>query len=71
MKSILLDTNAYARLMAGDKSVLEILGRAETVFLSAIVCGELLDGFKGGTREKENRRLLTHLRRSRRSVFFR
>ena len=41
MKRILLDTNAYARFFGGDEGVLGVLGEAETVYLSAIVLGEL------------------------------
>ena len=55
MKSILLDTNAYARFLGGDERVLDALGEAETTYLSTIVLGELLAGFKGGSRFQENR----------------
>ncbi len=37
--SILLDTNAYARFLAGDEGVLSVLGDAGTVYISAIVIG--------------------------------
>ncbi len=55
MKKVLLDTNAYTALKRGDTDILELLGRAETVFMSAIVLGELYAGFKGGSREALNR----------------
>ncbi len=55
MKKVLLDTNAYTRLLTGDKDVLEVLGRAHTVFMSIFVLGELYAGFRGGLRESENR----------------
>lgn len=55
MKKVLLDTNAYTRLLLGDKAVLEVLGRADTVFMSIFVLGELYAGFRGGKREPENR----------------
>lgn len=55
MKKILLDTNAYTRLLRGDEGVLEVLGRADTVFVSVVVLGELYAGFKGGDRESANR----------------
>lgn len=58
MKKILLDTNAYARLLAGDKDVLAILAQSETVYLSIFVLGELYAGFADGLREKENRAIL-------------
>lgn len=58
MKRILLDTNAYGRLLSGDEDVLDAVGNAETVFVPVFVLGELYAGFRGGTRETENRRLL-------------
>ena len=58
MKKILLDTNCYARYLTGDEKGLAVIGRAETVYLSVIVIGELLVGFKGGTREQDNKRFL-------------
>lgn len=55
MKKILLDTNAYTALLRGDEAILDLLGQAETVFMSAIVLGELHAGFKGGNKEAANR----------------
>ena len=58
MKRILLDTNCYAGYLTGDEKVLDAIGRADAVYLSVIVVGELLAGFKGGSREKDNKRIL-------------
>lgn len=58
MKKILLDTNAYTKFLAGDERVLEFLSKAETVYMSVVVIAELLAGFKGGTKQTENQRLL-------------
>ena len=58
MNSILLDTNAYTRYAGGDSSVLDAIRRADIVYLSTFVLAELLDGFIGGSRERENRLLL-------------
>jgi tRNA(fMet)-specific endonuclease VapC len=58
VKKILLDTNAYAALMAGNDDVLIVLSAAETIYISVIVLGELLEGFKGGNKERENRKRL-------------
>jgi tRNA(fMet)-specific endonuclease VapC len=58
MKKIVLDTNAYARLMTGDEQVLAILSESEIVYMSVFVLGELYAGFKGGGRERENTALL-------------
>ena len=58
MKKILLDTNAYSAFLKGDEDVYRALSSAVEVFLSVIVMGELLSGFKGGSREAHNRSLL-------------
>ena len=62
MKRILLDTNAYGAFMGGDERVLDVLAEAETVFLSAVVIGELEAGFRGGSRPRENRAQLKSFR---------
>jgi predicted nucleic acid-binding protein len=58
MKKVLLDTHAYTSLLRGDREVLNVLGRADTVFMSVFVLGEMYAGFKGGDRERENREQL-------------
>lgn len=58
MKRILLDTNAYTRLLTGDANVLDAVAEAEQVHLSVFVMGELLAGFRGGTKLQQNRQLL-------------
>jgi tRNA(fMet)-specific endonuclease VapC len=55
---VLLDTNAYTALLRGDESVGLLLESADVVYLSAVVVGELLFGFRGGTREASNRKIL-------------
>ena len=56
MKAIIIDTSAYSRFLGGDESVLEMLAVAETVYLSTIVLGELLAGFRGGSKLQEKAR---------------
>ncbi len=51
---LLLDTSAYSALMKGDDWVVRQVRNAEEVLLSAIVVGELLFGFRGGSRFTEN-----------------
>lgn len=51
LKNILLDTNAYSAFKRGDSEPIEILRRAETIGISAVVLGELLSGFAAGARE--------------------
>lgn len=58
MRTILLDTNAYARFLGGDENVLEALGSAEIVYLSIFVLGELFAGFQGGNKLKDNKKIL-------------
>ena len=58
MRRVLLDTNAYARLLAGDANVLDQVAEAEQVHLSVFVMGELLAGFRGGTKFAQNRKML-------------
>jgi len=58
VKKIVLDTNAYTRLLAGNEDVLDVVGTAETLYMSIFVLGELYAGFAGGTRERENRETL-------------
>lgn len=55
MKKIILDTNAYAILLAGDEDVLSALSSAETVYMSVFVLGELFAGFAGGAKKRENK----------------
>jgi tRNA(fMet)-specific endonuclease VapC len=58
MNRILLDTNAYARLLAGDERILAALAGADRVFISVFVLGELNAGFRAGEKGRENRRIL-------------
>lgn len=58
MKKIILDTNAYTKLLCGDETVLGVVAAAQTVYMSIFVLGELHSGFKGGKREAENRDIL-------------
>ena len=58
MKKILLDTNAYVRFLRGDEKVMSCLARADTVYMSVFVLGELFAGFKAGSKEKGNKELL-------------
>ena len=58
MKKIILDTNAYTKLLLGDEQILQALGNADSIFVPVIVLGELFTGFRGGTKEKNNRQIL-------------
>jgi tRNA(fMet)-specific endonuclease VapC len=58
VKKIILDTNAYTRLLAGEEDVLNVIGSVETLYMSIFVLGELNAGFAGGIRERENKETL-------------
>jgi len=65
---VLVDTNAYSALMAGNGRVADELAKSEAILLSPIVIGELLDGFLSGTRVDENRAVLARFREKPRTV---
>ena len=51
---VALDTSAYSALMRGHRDVASLVRRAEAVLLPAVVAGELLYGFRYGSRFEEN-----------------
>jgi predicted nucleic acid-binding protein len=55
MTGILVDTNIYVAFKRNQQRAVDLLRRAEYIGISTIVLGELLAGFRCGTREKENR----------------
>lgn len=66
---ICLDTSGYAAFKRGQEGVVDRLQRAEEIVLPAVVLGELLAGFRMGSRDRLNREeLATFLESSRVSV---
>ncbi len=55
MKRFLIDTNIYSHALKGDPEVISILRKANLIGISVISIGELLSGFKGGSKITENR----------------
>jgi tRNA(fMet)-specific endonuclease VapC len=51
---LLLDTNAYVALMQGHPGVAGCVRLAEHLLISAVVAGELIYGFRNGTRPERN-----------------
>ncbi len=51
---VLLDTNVYSAMMRGHPRVIHRIRNAEEVILSGIVAGELLLGFRAGSRFSRN-----------------
>ncbi|MBW6512512.1 MAG: type II toxin-antitoxin system VapC family toxin [Desulfuromonadaceae bacterium] len=58
MQQILIDTNFYVAFKRKQESVLTRFRQAEYIGVSTVVLGELLAGFRCGSREAENRREL-------------
>jgi tRNA(fMet)-specific endonuclease VapC len=52
--NVTLDTSAYSQMRRGNKAILDVVQRSETIALSAIVLGELHSGFRAGNRSAEN-----------------
>ena len=55
---VLLDSNAYSNLKRGHPRVVELIRGSEEIYLSTIVVGELLFGFRMGSRFDRNVREL-------------
>ncbi|MGA8241320.1 MAG: type II toxin-antitoxin system VapC family toxin [Desulfobacterales bacterium] len=51
---ILLDTSAYVGFKRNNVELVEMIIAADLILFSAVVLGELLFGFRGGTRFKKN-----------------
>ena len=51
---LLLDTDAYTLLMRGQREVAQIVRSARELLLSAVVVGELMYGFRRGSRLERN-----------------
>jgi tRNA(fMet)-specific endonuclease VapC len=58
MTRVLIDTNIYSLAMRGAQEVVEILRHTRQIGISAISIGELFSGFRGGSREQQNRQEL-------------
>jgi tRNA(fMet)-specific endonuclease VapC len=51
---ILLDTNAYVGFKHNVEQVVNIIASAEQIYFSPVVMGELMFGFRNGSRFNEN-----------------
>ena len=58
MKRILVDTNAYAAFKRNDAATVAIFRAVEYIGVNIVVLGELFSGFKGGSKELQNRKEL-------------
>ena len=55
---LLLDSNAYSHLKRGHRPIADLVRRSEEILLPLVVIGELLYGFRHGTRLERNVREL-------------
>ena len=51
---ILLDTNTYVAFRQGHRGVMSVISETDTVAMSTVVLGELLFGFRNGSRFQDN-----------------
>ena len=51
---IMLDTSAYVAFKRNNSDAVEMITRAEQIHFSPVVLGELMFGFRNGTRFKKN-----------------
>lgn len=58
MNRLLIDTNIYSNLLKGEKEIFAILQKTNEIGIASISIGELLSGFKGGSKEQQNRKEL-------------
>ncbi len=55
MRSVMVDTSAYAVFKRGHPEVVIVLRKTRSILLSTVVLGELLAGFEVGSRRQKNR----------------
>lgn len=55
MKRIIIDTNFYAAFKRNDDEAVNLLKQVEYIGVNTVILGELLAGFRCGSREKQNR----------------
>ncbi len=58
MKKIIIDTNFYVAFKRGDEAAIQALKKAEYIAVNTVILGELLAGFRCGSKEKQNRKEL-------------
>ncbi|MCX7046851.1 MAG: type II toxin-antitoxin system VapC family toxin [Candidatus Sumerlaeota bacterium] len=58
MSPTLIDTNIYCDAARGSESAAQILRMCDSILVSPVSIGELLEGFKKGSQERSNREIL-------------
>ena len=56
---VALDTNRYVDFCRGEPAAVGVIQQAHHVFVPFVVLGELRAGFLGGSRNRQNERVLT------------
>ena len=57
MKAIVIDTNIYSLAMKNENHAIAILKRSESILVCSIVIGELLSGFRFGSKVEKNMKI--------------
>jgi predicted nucleic acid-binding protein len=55
MKRIIIDTNFYAAFKRNDPETVALLQQSEYIGITTVILGELLAGFRCGSKERQNR----------------
>lgn len=55
MKRVIIDTNFYAAFKRSDAEAVDFIRKVEHIGVNTVILGELLAGFRCGSREKQNR----------------
>lgn len=58
MQRLFLDTSAYSEFKRGNADIIEIIRKADQIYVNPVVIGELLSGFDGGKWRDKNRKEL-------------
>lgn len=58
VRKVMLDTSAYSAFLRGNADIKHALQRADEIYLTPVILGELYSGFKIGAQEKKNRETL-------------
>lgn len=58
MRRVILDTNFYTAFKRNEPGAVALLKQAEYIGINSVILGELLAGFRCGSKERQNRKEL-------------
>jgi tRNA(fMet)-specific endonuclease VapC len=58
MRQIILDTNFYTAFKRNDLGAVDLLKQVDYIGMNTVILGELLAGFRCGSKERQNRKEL-------------